>query len=69
MGIEIREADGLVIDHAIDIAFRFNVTVYDACFMALSQVEKMPFLTADYKFIERVKGFKGIIRLSEMEIN
>jgi len=66
MGIEIREADGLIIAHAIDIAFRFNVTVYDACFMALSQIEKMPFLTADYKFIERVKGFKEIIRLSDM---
>ena len=69
MGIEIREADGLVIAHAIDIAFRFRVTVYDACFMALSQIEKIPFLTADYKFIEHVKGFNGIIRLSEVEKN
>ncbi len=66
MGIEIREADSLVLSHAIDIAFRFNVTVYDACFMALSQIEKMPFITSDYKFIEHVKGFKGIIRLSDM---
>jgi len=66
MGIEIREADGLIISHAIDIAFRLNVTVYDAYFMALSEIEKIPFLTADYKFIERVKGFKGIIKLSEM---
>jgi len=68
MGIEIREAEGLVIAQAIDIALRLNVTVYDACFMALSRMEKMPFITADYKFIERVKSFKGIIRLSEMEI-
>jgi len=68
MGIEIIKADGLVIAHAVDIAFRLNVTVYDACFMALSQIEKIPFITADYKFIERVKDFKGIIRLSEMEI-
>ena len=66
MGIEIRKADSLVLSHAIDIAFRFNVTVYDACFMALSQIEKMPFITSDYKFIEHVKGFKGIIRLSDM---
>ncbi len=66
MGIEIREVDSLIISHAIDIAFRLNVTVYDAYFMALSQIEKIPFLTADYKFIERVKGFKGIIKLSEM---
>jgi predicted nucleic acid-binding protein len=66
MGMEIRKADSLVLSHAIDIAFRFNVTVYDACFMALSKIEKMPFITSDYKFIEHVKGFKGIIRLSDM---
>ncbi len=66
MGIDIREADGSVIARAVDIAFRFNVTVYDACFMALSQIEKKSFLTADSKFIKRIKGFKGIIRLSDI---
>ena len=67
MGIDIRGVDRLVITHAIEIAFKFNVTIYDAYFMALSQIEKNPFLTADYKFTKRIKGFKDIIRLSAMK--
>lgn len=35
-----------------------GITVYDAYFMALSQVEKKMLLTADCKFMERVKGFR-----------
>jgi predicted nucleic acid-binding protein len=66
MDIDIRKTDSLVVTHAIDIAFRFRVTVYDAYFMALAQLEKNPFITADYKFLERVKGFKDVIKLSEI---
>lgn len=54
----------MITAHAI--AFKFNVTVSDSYFMALSQLEKKPFITADYEFIERVKGFKDTIRLSEI---
>lgn len=67
MGIDIRGVGSLVITHAIEIAFKFNVTIYDAYFMALSQIEKKPFLTADYKFTKRIKGFKNIIMLSAMK--
>ncbi len=70
MNIDFKGVDDVVIARAIDIAFEFNVTVYDSFFMALSQREKKPFLTADYKFVERIKGFKGIVRLSDIkEIN
>lgn len=65
MGLDVMKIDNAVIACAIDIAYRFNVTVYDSYFLALSQIEKAPFVTADYKFWERVKKFKGIIRLSE----
>ena len=66
MGLDIRKVDGPVILRAIEIAFNFNVTVYDAYFLALSQIEKKPFVTADYKFIKLIKGFKGLIKLSEI---
>ena len=66
MGLDIREPDGSVMTIAIEIAYKYDVTVYDAYFIALSQVEKSPFITADYKFINRIKGFKGIIKLSEV---
>ena len=66
MGLDIKKADTLVTSQAIDIAFRFNVTVYDAYFMALSRIEKKSLITADYKFAKRIKDFKNVIRLSEM---
>lgn len=64
MGIETKEVDSVIINEAIGIAYRFNVTVYDAYFLALSRREKKQLVTADYKFFELVKSFKGIIRLS-----
>lgn len=67
MSIDIKNIDAPVIVRAIDIAFKFNITVYDAYFMALSQIEKKHFLTADYKFIARIKGFTNIVRLSDIK--
>lgn len=67
MGIDIKGVDAIIVTRAIEISFKFNVTIYDAYFMALSQIEKKPFLTADYKFTNRIKGFKGIIKLSEIK--
>jgi len=66
MGFDMREIDGAVMESAIETAFKFRTTVYDAYFLALSRTESKPFITADYKFAEQVKGFRGIIRLSDM---
>ena len=66
MEFDIRKVDSSVIANAIDIAFKFNVTVYDAYFLALSQLESKPFVTADYKFTGRTKGFKDIVNLTEI---
>jgi predicted nucleic acid-binding protein len=66
MGIKINEVDSLIINDAIRIAAKYNVTVYDAYFMALSKIEDKPLLTADYKFFKTVKGFKNLIKLSEI---
>ena len=66
MEFDIRKVDSSVIAAAIHIAFKFNVTVYDAYFLALSQLESKPFVTADYKFTGRIKGFKDIVNLTEI---
>lgn len=65
MGIETKKSDRIITAHAIDLAFKFNITVYDAYFMALCQNEKKSLITADYKFVDRVRGFKEIVKLSE----
>ena len=50
---------------AVKLAYSWNVTVYDACFLALAQKEKKILITADHKFYERAKGAKHIVRLSD----
>lgn len=50
---------------AVKLAYSWNVTVYDACFLALAQKEKKTLITADYKFYERAKRAKQIVRLSD----
>ena len=67
-GFEVRGIDGAILGRTIEIAFKFNVTVYDAYFLALSQMENKLFLTADYKVAERLRGFRNIIRLSESRV-
>ncbi len=66
LGFEIKGIDEITLGHAVEAAYKFKVTVYDAYFLALSQIVSKPFITADYKFTERVRGFKNIIRLSDI---
>ncbi len=66
MEFDVRKVDNSVIAAAIDIAFKYTVTVYDSYFLALSQLEGKPFITADYKFTRRIKGFKNIVHLNEI---
>lgn len=66
MGFEVKGIGAHIIDRAVEIAFDYNVTLYDSYFLALSQVEKKPLITADYKFYERVKRIKSIVKLSDI---
>ena len=66
MGLEAKSVDEEVMEEAISLAFKHGVTVYDAYFLALSMKEGKPFVTADYRFMGRVKGFREIIRLSDI---
>jgi len=66
MGLVVKGVDKRVMAEAISIAFRYEVTVYDAYFLALSRMERKPLIIADYKFAERVKFSKEIIKLSDL---
>ena len=64
MGFVVKGVDRRVMADAISIAFRYGVTVNDAYFLALARTERKPLIIADYKFVERVKASKEIMRLS-----
>jgi predicted nucleic acid-binding protein len=65
MGFDIRAVEPAVLERSIDMAFKFNITVYDAYFLSLAQSEGKPLITADYKMAGRMKGSKYLMRLSE----
>jgi predicted nucleic acid-binding protein len=68
MGLKVKEVDRNVMEDAVSLAYRYNATVYDAYFLALSRAEKKALILADYRFAEKMKGFKEIIKLSEMAL-
>lgn len=67
MGFDIRPVELAVLERSINMAFKFNITVYDAYFLALAQSEGKPLITADYKMAGRMKGAKYLMKLSEFE--
>jgi predicted nucleic acid-binding protein len=66
MGFEVRRVDKKTMQDGINIAYKYNITIYDAYFIALSRAEGKPLITADYKLAERVKGLKGITKLLDI---
>ena len=41
---------------AFEIAVRFGITAYDACFAAAAAVERAPLITADAKLVESLRN-------------
>lgn len=66
MGLDVRGVDEQVMGEAISLAFKHKLTIYDSYFLALSKKEGKPFITADYRFTGRVKGFREIMKLSDI---
>lgn len=66
MGFDVRGAEDTIMELAVAMAFRHDVTVYDAYFLALSRIEGRPLVTADYRFTGRLKGAKNVIRLADI---
>ena len=53
---------------AIDLAFTYSLTVYDAVYAALSQVTGIPLITADYQFYTRAKALPFIEALKDLKL-
>jgi len=52
---------------AIDIAFKYSLTVYDAVYASLSQVTGIPLITADYQFYAKAKDLPFLEALRDLE--
>jgi len=67
MGFQPRRPAEESLFRAVELGFEHNVTVYDAAYLALAEIEDCTLVTADLKFYERVKGVERVIRLSDAE--
>ena len=45
-----------LMEHALEIACAFNITAYDACYIALAAIKGIPLLTADTRLADIMKG-------------
>lgn len=56
--------DKKLMTSSIELTFKYSITVYDALYLALDQKIKCPLITADEKFVNKVKsGNENIILL------
>ncbi len=70
LGIETKDMTtsyGLI-KTAITLSFKMDVTVYDACFLALAQELEAVLITADYSFCRKVGTIKFLQKLSDLKI-
>jgi predicted nucleic acid-binding protein len=45
-----------LMEKALELALRWDITAYDACYLALSEKLRAPLVTADERLARRVKG-------------
>lgn len=65
MGIVFHRAEGPLLSRAVDLAFRYRMTVYDGCFIALADIRGSTLITADEKLMEKAGDHAGIVRLED----
>jgi predicted nucleic acid-binding protein len=65
LGIVFHPAGAALLSKAVDLAFRYRMTVYDGCFIALADNLGLPLITADEKLAARAAGHPRIVRLTD----
>ncbi|NQE52835.1 Ribonuclease VapC3 [ANME-1 cluster archaeon GoMg3.2] len=56
----------MIINLAVALAFEYNITVYDAFYIALAKDLELTFITADRRLCERVRGRDYVEFIGEM---
>lgn len=65
LAIDINLYDIDVLSSALTLAFRYQIMVYDAYFLALAEAIECPLITADRRFYNKVSDSKWTSALSD----
>lgn len=65
LGIDFVPTGTDLLRTAVDLAFRCEITVYDACFLALAEARGISLVTADEKLGRKAKDRPSLVRLSD----
>ncbi len=65
LGIDFVPAGPDLLRMAVDLAFHCDITVYDACFLALAEARGIALVTADEKLGRKAKDRPALVRLSD----
>jgi predicted nucleic acid-binding protein len=57
-----------IFESAIALALSEEITIYDAAYIAVSQMRHAPLITADYKLLSRIKGIPLVMPLRETNL-
>ncbi len=57
-----------VIERAIEVSFKFDISFYDAYFVALAEILNSIFITADIKLYNKLKNISFVKFLGDFEI-
>jgi predicted nucleic acid-binding protein len=68
MGLLIVPPTASVMQLAVDIARTFDITIYDAAFVALAQTLPAAFVTADERLSKRLVAFSFVYFLGEVPV-
>ena len=66
MGINIIVPTREVMAFAVELAFKLNITLYDAYFVALAKTLKYTFITSDQKLYHKIKDIKFVKLLGDL---
>lgn len=65
LGIEVVVPTKEMIAEAVSLAFKQNITFYDACFVALAKILQFTCITADNDLYQKVKSLGRVCLLKE----
>jgi len=57
-----------IFESAVGLAFSQGITIYDAAYVAVSQTQHIPLITADDKLMAKVKDLPLVMPLKEMNL-